>query len=104
MISIVNPPQGINYTPPARVLINSFTGIRTLSLLSRIPAAAIKAWLFNPGSRGLIPAWYHVDLLLIAQKNNINLTAEDLIFGRWEDSEGCEIPHAKVVDILLGSE
>lgn len=71
-------------TTPAQLVINRFGGVRALARKLEVYPSTVSRWAAEEGKKGTggqIPGRYHVALLDMAKKENIYLTAEELIRG-----------------------
>lgn len=68
------------YLTPTKLVILLFGGIRPLARTLKINHSAVSQWQ-NTKDQG-IPRKHHASLLEIAKKRNIELSLEDLAFGR----------------------
>lgn len=64
---------------PAKFCILVFGGVRPLARLLGRTASSVSKWQLNDGG---VPRKVHLDILKLAAKRGIELTANDLVFGR----------------------
>lgn len=70
---------------PAALVIKKFGGVRPLArLLGKDPSTVWKwrATVKRHGTGGLIPAKSQREVLLLAQRLQLGITSDDIIFGR----------------------
>jgi len=64
---------------PVDICIKTFGGVRKLAKAMGIDPAAVSRW----KKRGTVPAYIQKKLLTIAKERQLEISAEDLIFGRY---------------------
>lgn len=66
---------------PANRVIQKFGGVRPLARLMDVHPSLVSRWQCEKpsGCGGLIPSKYHRDLLALAKRQKVTLSAEDLI-------------------------
>jgi len=71
--------------PPAEHVISAFDGVRPLARILGLNPSAVCRWnkpKSERGSAGEIPSAHHKAILKEAKARKLDVTAEDLIYGR----------------------
>jgi hypothetical protein len=68
------------YLTPSKLVILLFGGVRPLARLLDKKPSSISQWQIT--ADGGVPRKCHVKLLELAKKRSVELSAEDLVFGR----------------------
>jgi len=68
---------------PAEWVIEQFGGIRKTARRLKVTPPAIMYW--KNGREGLIPSKFHVPILMLARKLEVDVKVNDLIYGRTVD-------------------
>lgn len=63
---------------PVDICIKAFGGVRKLAKAMGIDPAAVSRW----KKRGTVPAYIQKKLLTVAKAQGLEISADDLIFGR----------------------
>jgi len=72
---------------PAQVAMQEFGGCRKLADLLGLSPSTVSRWARSRAKKrmeGAIPAWVQPKILELAKDYGVNLTAEDLIYGRTQ--------------------
>lgn len=75
----MNTNKGV-YLTPSKLVILLFGGVRPLARLLNKTQSSVSKW--QKSDDGDVPGKCHRQILDIAKKRGIELTAEDLVFGR----------------------
>lgn len=70
--------ENTTHLTPVEICILEFGGVRKLAKALGIDPAAVSRW----KRRGTVPAYIQKKLLLTAHERGLNISADELIFGR----------------------